>query len=106
MLQAAGYRTAYVGKWHLGTLMRTLDGKNQGLSNVDYTKPLAIGPPQFGFGYSFILPGSLDMYPLSETRERVPALFGELPRLRLLSGGEDEAAMLHRAPDPVELFHA
>jgi arylsulfatase A len=63
MLQDAGYKTGYVGKWHLGTLMPTRDGKNQGLENVDYTRPLKIGPRQYGFDFSFILPGSLDMYP-------------------------------------------
>lgn len=63
MLGEVGYRTGYIGKWHLGTAMQTTDGKPQGPDNVDYTKPLNIGPAQFGFDESFILPGSLDMYP-------------------------------------------
>jgi arylsulfatase A len=68
LMKRAGYQTGYVGKWHLGTLMQTTDGKTQGTTNVDYSKPLKIGPKQYGFDYSFILPGSLDMYPYAFVR--------------------------------------
>ena len=68
LLERMGYQAGYVGKWHLGTLMQTHDGKNQGEKNVDYTKPLKIGPVQYGFPDSFILPGSLDMYPYAFVR--------------------------------------
>jgi len=71
MLRAARYRTGYVGKWHLGTVMETTDGKVQGPTNVDYTKSLKIGPVQYGFDESFILPGSLDMYPYAFARNNV-----------------------------------
>ncbi|MDE0736114.1 MAG: sulfatase-like hydrolase/transferase, partial [Pirellulaceae bacterium] len=42
--------------------------KTQGLTNVDFKKPLIYGPVQFGFDYSFILPGSLDMFPYAYAR--------------------------------------
>ena len=71
MFRGAGYHTCYVGKWHLGTEMSTRDNKLQNESNVDYTRPLKIGPPQYGFDDSFILPGSLDMYPYAFARNNV-----------------------------------
>jgi len=71
MFQNAGYKTGYIGKWHLGTLMATKDSKVQGETNVDYSKPLKVGPHEFGFDYSFILPGSLDMYPYAYAKNNV-----------------------------------
>ncbi len=71
MFGDAGYHTSYIGKWHLGTLMTTKDGKTQGETNVDYHQPLKVGPVQFGFDYSFILPGSLDMYPYAYVRNNI-----------------------------------
>lgn len=71
LLRNADYHTGYIGKWHLGTLMTTKDGEIQSETNVDYHQPLKVGPLEFGFDYSFILPGSLDMYPYAYARNNV-----------------------------------
>ncbi len=68
MFQSGGYRTGYVGKWHLGTRMATRDGKVQGPKNTDFTKPIEIGPSDYGFDDCFFLPGSLDMFPYAFVR--------------------------------------
>jgi arylsulfatase A-like enzyme len=56
MMQKAGYRTAVVGKWHMGL----------GESMPDYNKPIAVGPNTVGFDESFIIPS---------TGDRVPSVF-------------------------------
>lgn len=54
LLRSQGYRTACIGKWHLG-----LGNQNP----VDYAKPLTPGPGTVGFDYFFGIPASLDMPP-------------------------------------------
>ncbi len=54
LLKGAGYRTACIGKWHLG-----LGSKKP----VDYSQPLTPGPRALGFDYFFGIPASLDMPP-------------------------------------------
>ena len=46
LLKQAGYRTAIVGKWHLGLTNGT----------PDYNKTLSPGPKEVGFDYHFIMP--------------------------------------------------
>ncbi len=54
LLKGAGYRTACIGKWHLGL------GE---VKPVDYSQPLTPGPRALGFDYFFGIPASLDMPP-------------------------------------------
>ncbi|MEO6246738.1 MAG: arylsulfatase [Opitutaceae bacterium] len=58
LLKKHGYNTACIGKWHLGVNWPTTDGlpasiRNNPLSNVDFTKPIADGPTTRGFDHYF-----------------------------------------------------
>ncbi|MDG1997308.1 MAG: arylsulfatase [Emcibacteraceae bacterium] len=53
MLKKAGYKTAVIGKWHLGL----------GDGNVNWNEPVAPGPLEIGFDYSFLLPVTGDRVP-------------------------------------------
>ncbi len=58
IFRKAGYKTAVVGKWHLGL----------GNGNIDWSRRIQPGPAEVGFDYSFIM---------AATGDRVPCVYLE-----------------------------
>jgi len=53
MLQNAGYKTAVIGKWHLGL----------GNGELNWNTTIKPGPNEIGFDYSFLIPATGDRVP-------------------------------------------
>ncbi|WP_282135261.1 sulfatase family protein [Seonamhaeicola maritimus] len=66
MLQKDGYKTACVGKWHLGMDWKELNPSTsirKKANNIDMNAPIKNGPNAVGFDYYFGISGSLNMRP-------------------------------------------
>jgi len=70
MLQAAGYTTAAIGKWHLGLGVD---------SNQPWNDYIAPGPRELGFDYSYIM---------AATGDRVPCVYLENQRIVSLDSSD------------------
>lgn len=91
VLSARGYRTACIGKWHLGlewstTSPATFGDSPQPLANpdlVNFLAPIRSGPVEVGFDSFFGIPASLDMEPYVCIRDH---LVSAIPTHRLAAG--------------------
>jgi len=63
LLQQAGYKTAVIGKWHLGLGHRDAADSDHGKAGPNWNGDLKPGPLEIGFDTCFLLPTTNDRVP-------------------------------------------
>lgn len=96
-LKENGYKTAGIGKWHLGWDWINADA---GDDKIDYSKKIKNGPTTLGFDYFYGFCGSLDMPPYVWVENDMPTM---VPTKETENKGEQ--AFWRKGPTSDDFLH-
>lgn len=99
IFQKAGYRTAAIGKWHLGL----------GQNDLDWNREISHTPNDVGFDYSFIFPATNDRVPCVYVKNRLVENLDENDPIEVSYAKEcpfDGIATSVRNPEMLRMRHS